>query len=529
MHNTINRLLFIFTLFTLSFATWADGTETLGPPGIPISTGTGVFAAGTGMVVQPANIQLNIPAGATVKQVLLYWEGQAVPPLVIDDTILVNGTEVTGAKIGGTTLFFGTTESTAFRADITGLNVVSAGNNSITLSGLEFNKVNNGAGIIAIIDDGGNPAHIDLRDGLDLAFINFVPPLDTTVVQTYTFDPEPVNRTANLAMFFSSVQPGDTVRPSAIEVIVGATTTVFNNELASKDGTEWDTFTASVDVPAGESKLSVQALSKDNLNTGELPASFAWIAGGLSLSVTPQEPLACRVTGGGVDSNLNWDYSLENGSMDRKSGVDRYQFGGQVGANTVLPPQPAGEWTHHQQSGPSGSFVFHGGTASAPAGTRIAEVECSDPGNCAPARTAPAKQIDFTGIGTFKTMGKGSRAPVFETDNAVVAAEGNGNKDFSGTYHWFEVNIDDLGEPGGSNSTPPHLCPSQGFGKHGAPVSPADCGCPDFYRITIYNGVYADPVSGEIVPNKQDVLYQVWGYIDGGNLQIHPPTGFDSK
>ena len=29
--------------------------------------------------------------------------------------------------------------------------------------------------------------------------------------------------------------------------------------------------------------------------------------------------------------------------------------------------------------------------------------------------------------------------------------------------------------------------------------------------------------------NKTDVLYSFYGYIDGGNLQIHYPTGFDTK
>ena len=44
-----------------------------------------------------------------------------------------------------------------------------------------------------------------------------------------------------------------------------------------------------------------------------------------------------------------------------------------------------------------------------------------------------------------------------------------------------------------------------------------DCDCPDFYRITIY----ADDT-------PTTVIYQVYGYIKGGNLQIHPLTGFDS-
>jgi hypothetical protein len=247
-----------------------------------------------------------------------------------------------------------------------------------------------------------------------------------------------------------------------------------------------------------------------------------------------EEVLACRVTGGGVDTFNQWDgTTYETGEMNHNGvgnlppGVDRYTFGGQAGANTALPPQPKGEWTHHQQKGPSGSFSFHAGTASAAAGTEISKIECMDPGFCNPARPAPAKQIDFEGIGNFHNLGNGKNQPVFRIPNATVAT-GKGNKGYTGTYHWFEVNIDDLGEPGVANKDHIPVCPSIGFGIKGDPTLPADCGCPDFYRITIYNGVYANP-DGSITPNKTDVIYEVYGYIDGGNLQIHPLTGFDSK
>ena len=63
-----------------------------------------------------------------------------------------------------------------------------------------------------------------------------------------------------------------------------------------------------------------------------------------------------------------------------------------------------------------------------------------------------------------------------------------------------------------------------------------NCDCPDFYRITIYDGVDAGDVTyladGSIDPaslNTTDVLYESFGYVDGGNLQLHPPTGFDTK
>ncbi|MGA1842479.1 MAG: DUF4114 domain-containing protein [bacterium] len=251
--------------------------------------------------------------------------------------------------------------------------------------------------------------------------------------------------------------------------------------------------------------------------------------------------MGCRFTGGGVDTDENWDHILgsgkmiHNGSGKLPDAVNRYQFGGQAGANTGQQPQPKGEWTHHQQEGPYGDFTFHGGTASAPEGTEIVDIRCSDPGFCFPARPAPVKQLDFDGIGTFKNIGKGKNAPIWKIPNPVVTAEGKGNRGFDGTFHWFEVNIDDLGEPGRKNdgAPDPAICPSSGFGEKGD-IDLANCDCPDFYRITIYNGIYADDVvwlpDGNIDLNSlnlTEVLYEVYGYIDGGNLQIHPPTGFD--
>ena len=245
--------------------------------------------------------------------------------------------------------------------------------------------------------------------------------------------------------------------------------------------------------------------------------------------------LGCRFTGG-----LNDVFITGNGKENS------YTAGGQVGANTGQQPQPKGEWTHTQHSGPAGEFTFHGGTASAPLGSEIDAIRCSDPGGCKPSGDppSPVKQLDFDGIGTFKNIGKkDDEIPDFVKDGANVTAEGNGNKDFDGTLHWFEVNIDDLGEPGNTNprknpgDADPELCPSIGFGEKGA-KEPGSCSCSDFYRITIYNGVDAATVprnpDGSIDKAKmktapEDVIYEVWGYIDGGNLQLHHPTGFDKK
>ena len=97
---------------------------------------------------------------------------------------------------------------------------------------------------------------------------------------------------------------------------------------------------------------------------------------------------------------------------------------------------------------------------------------------------------------------------------------GHGNKNFDGTFHWFEVNVDDLGEPGRAGKVDPPLdiCPADGFGRNAA-TELADCTCPDYYRITIHEG----PTEGS------PILYQVEGFIRGGNLQIHPLTGNDTN
>src|SRR5688572_26625434 len=79
----------------------ADGTEQLGPASIPIAAGTGMVSAGTGMNVQPSQITVEVPEGATVNQVVLYWEGFMAEDVAGDDTIVVSGNSVTGALIGG--------------------------------------------------------------------------------------------------------------------------------------------------------------------------------------------------------------------------------------------------------------------------------------------------------------------------------------------------------------------------------------------------------------------------------------------
>jgi hypothetical protein len=214
--------------------------------------------------------------------------------------------------------------------------------------------------------------------------------------------------------------------------------------------------------------------------------------------IKTEEAKECRMTGGGVDTNGE----IILGTMaDAIDGKDRYQFGGQVGAPTASQPQPWGEWTHHQQKGPSGSFIFHAGTASAPPGTEILWVACSDPGYCNPARPAPFKQIDFKGVGTFKNI----KGPL---SSSVIP---EGNKKQPPSFHYFRVHVEDIGEPGPGGKQPKSpMCTHV----PGTPINESqDCqNCPDVYQIEIH--ATSDPSS--------PVIYTVGGFIDAGNLQIHP-------
>ena len=196
--------------------------------------------------------------------------------------------------------------------------------------------------------------------------------------------------------------------------------------------------------------------------------------------------LDCRFSGGAINDDPNSQAS---------SAGPLSIFAGQVGAPTASPPQPSGQILIRSNNGnTAGIFTFGGGTSSAPPGTEIDSVSCSEPGFCANARPGPWKNISFDGIGTFQNIGRagGGRS---------IGPESVGGA----TLHWFEVSIWDQGEPG--------AVPDESGCPPGGPAFGARCDCPDWYSIKIYDAV-----------SINDVIYEASGYIDGGNLQIHPPN-----
>ncbi len=290
----------------MSGKVFADGTEILGPPmNITIESGSGVVAAGVGLAVnQTGDINIAVPDGSTVKQVLLYWGGSNDSSSVESSAnIIVDGKEIIGELIGGPYVGSQNWNGLAFRADITDLDLVVSGNNTLTVYKINFELVANGAGVMVIYEKVSlGEAEISILDGHDFAYHSFDAPLDTTVPQTFTFSKASVDRTANLKMFFSSVSGTyssgnpDDFRPTAIKIDIkhesNAILTTYwrDNELDSYDGEEWDTtILDDIIIPPGATSLTVQVFSEDRLGfcTDCDPASLAWITAVLSLPASP--------------------------------------------------------------------------------------------------------------------------------------------------------------------------------------------------------------------------------------------------
>jgi len=496
---TLGAILALVCLGASSLEVWADGDEILGSPSIDIAQGTGVIAAGTGLAAsQPGTITINITDN--IKQVLLYWGGESNVSNLGDNTINVNGIEVTGTLIGTSDDFLGINHIEAYRADITNLGLLGGGLNSIVVGGLNFDVVNDGAGILVILDDGTAVVPMELRDGQDFAYHDSPGRLNIIVPQTFNFPPTNFDRTASLAMFFSSlsgVYSGGGFRPSSIEITAGGATALLSNILDSSDGEEWDTINLDIVIPARATSLTVEAFSRDDLATGQNPASFNWVAA--SLSVPTGDTIACRVTAGGNKKDGFCDSDLQSCVIEGTN-----TWGGQFGA----PPRIAGNWTHRHAPSKNDSFVFHS--------NEMFNVICSDPGDfCKPARFAPNRQIDFMGLGTFNVK-KGSYSSL--PDGSVC----------------FQVHLEDTGDkgPGGRNrhaTEPCTHCP-------GTPIiNAADCpSCTDYYMIEIYNSSANDGtvctgnilyVNGPGLPKncKGASDPQLNGYFtDRGNVQLHP-------
>jgi hypothetical protein len=286
----------------LAPAALADGTETLGPPSIAIGTGTDVKVAGVGNHAfpgTPTSFNADIPANAIVKQVLLYWTGHVssgTGPDQPDFNITVNGNAVQAQSlIGGPTNFFLGENFYTYRADITSLNLIQPGSNVLTVSDMHYPSAfappsgNDGAGVVIVFDDGTPSTFAGIRDGQDLAFAEFAPPLDATVPQTFSFNASNVARSGSLGLMAGSVRGADlnVLRGNVVrgQFDTGQSFTI-SNPLQSNQGFEFDAVNLPVTVPAGATSVTVQLFSEG----GDRPASLSWITATLMMDEPPPPP-----------------------------------------------------------------------------------------------------------------------------------------------------------------------------------------------------------------------------------------------
>lgn len=283
----------------------ADGTETLGTPSVTIAPATGAAVGTIGLFVQPASLQVTIPADAVVTQALLYVEAGhrtgdtsgAVP----DNTLVVDGTELTGTMVGGPTAFYGDVITNTQRFDLTALGLVRPGTTVLTLDGLDSDEVDDGAGLLVLFRQPGRDASVSVLDGNDIAFANFAAPLDATVPQTFRVTPASVARTASLALLVGSVHDPaigaiDGHRPHAVVVTSGGVTTTLPDAFVDRGGREFDNLVTDVTIPAGAETVTVQLQSRPDA-TGDLPASLVWVAAALSTPTpAPVTPTSAAVT-----------------------------------------------------------------------------------------------------------------------------------------------------------------------------------------------------------------------------------------
>ncbi|MCA8961746.1 MAG: right-handed parallel beta-helix repeat-containing protein, partial [Planctomycetes bacterium] len=259
-----------------------DGrSEHLGVSSLDLAPGSGIVSAGTGLVSQPGTIDIDVPGA--VSQAILFWSGAMVGDLPGDDTITIQGIDVTGVQIGDPTFAFPCTPCGAltgnwffssYRADITSLGLVGSGANSLQVS-MDFAAQNSGAGLLVVYDN-GTTGELFLHDGIDVSVGSFPSVRSTTVRQYFDFGAASEERSARLDLFVGGATPGNDV----IEVTVGGVAEQYVGLLDASDGAVWDSITLDVTIPAGVSSVTARVFTPEASPIDDV----VWISAALSIA-----------------------------------------------------------------------------------------------------------------------------------------------------------------------------------------------------------------------------------------------------
>ncbi|NUQ37982.1 MAG: hypothetical protein HUU23_09340 [Caldilineales bacterium] len=276
-----------------------------------------------------------LPAGATIIEAWLYWNGSDTgnapeddPNLFIpnpgsppdgDPTVTLQALPAGAAtqvsplsRIGGPAFWNTSDFSYAYSADVSG---IVTGNGSYRLAGVDNldNYINGAELMIVYRDTTRDPYYLGIAEGLDLAEGNSGPSSGPgTKAVVYQFEPAQIARTAQVTVFLGGAgfsADGETsfwyrsdiaanlpITPTDTSIISDPLATEvpnpfdgFNNQATpgtptGASGGYWDSVTFNVAIPAGDSWLAVQVESQDTTPTLD---RIEWVGAVMNM------PLAC--------------------------------------------------------------------------------------------------------------------------------------------------------------------------------------------------------------------------------------------
>lgn len=285
----------------------------------------GVITAGVGTDQLSGGILTvsGIPDGANVAEAWLYWNGDDDGNNVEDDpavfnpalhdgdpTLTLNGVQAPNPqRVGGPANWIGVRNvyGYAYRADVSS---IVTGNGSYTVDGMDSfsgeQGYNNGVELVVIYQRPNTaPTYVGLGEGLDLVYGSNGPNVGPgSIAPIFRFEPGLDKRQAQVTVFLGGVEPGgqaslwhqtginlppfpETLRiagnPEAVEV-----KNPFDGHHNQNGNGFWDSYTATVTVPAGAAWLAVQVESK-NTQPPQTNAAIDWVG------AVVQMPLSCTL------------------------------------------------------------------------------------------------------------------------------------------------------------------------------------------------------------------------------------------
>ncbi|NOZ71341.1 MAG: DUF11 domain-containing protein [Chloroflexi bacterium] len=253
------------------------------------TSGLGVLMAGTGLDgfgVMSGTVSIDVPG--TVISAWVYYNGSDDDSEGADDSVIFNGTPLSGTLAGGAALWQLNQWSYVYEVDVTAL--VSSGPGTYTLDGVDvgvqsgFVTYANGWELVVLYaDPTRQPYRVGIAQGLDLAAGHSGPASGPGINPViFPFNPAAITRTAQLISSAGGVFPG---QGTAIWYEIGygtppiTTTDIYTGNLLAddpfqaNDGNYWDTYTATIDIPPNATYVVVQTESKDDVT----PANLEWV------------------------------------------------------------------------------------------------------------------------------------------------------------------------------------------------------------------------------------------------------------